>query len=188
MTDSIDEFDKFAEEWKAERDNGRDTATSAPSPDVNAGLRHSVFDTKPVSKKARAAGKARQRQGANSEKLAKKTLEALGMVYIRRVKTYYSRNGRYAHKAEADWRAIEAGTGRYVLAEVKDITGNTLPHSRTEQHQRANMTAVMEAGGLSLLIITKNGEAAVIRWSDIVDRFVAKTSIKWETAVSIRIN
>ena len=164
-------------EWndmQADIDRGRD---------VNAELRALRQMTRPPAKKSRV-GRARQKQGADSENLARRALERMGFVHVKRVKTYYSRNGRYAIKAEADFRAIESGTGRYVLAEVKDITGGTLPFSRIQKHQRGNLNTVHEAGGVALLIITHDKETAVLRWP--VEGFEPRTSIKWADALKMR--
>ena len=134
-------------------------------------------------------GEARQRQGAGSENKVRRVLEAMGIEYITRVKTYFSRGGRYAIKAEADFRGISAG-GKYTLIEAKDITGDRLQHSRIADHQRANLNAVVKHGGVAYLAIThgegREKKTAVLSWP--VPGFKKGTSILWEDAMENRVN
>lgn len=145
--------------------------------------------TKPKSTAASKRGKARQRQGAGSEDHVRRVLEAMGVVYIRRIKTYFARGGRYAIKAEADFRGISK-LGRYTLIEAKDIEGDRLQHSRIADHQRDNLDDVAEAGGVAYLAIThgkgRNKETAVLSWP--VPGFKKGKSIMWEDAIRERVN
>lgn len=184
------DFDNPAdmEAWRRERDAGKQTAVvpdvAGANDDISALRQQRKYN--PV---ASARGKKRQKQGARGEAQVRRVLAGMGFVRIERLKTYWDKSGRYAHKAKADFEAIENGSGRYVLVEAKDIEGDTLPHSAIRKHQKTNLTDVHHCGGISLLAITHGRQTAVIPWGAALAAGVMnRGSIAFDWALSNRIN
>ncbi len=137
----------------------------------------------------RKAGKKTQKRGDDGEKLARRWLNKRFVGFlagdkVNREKTSF--NGRWSTKARADFSGVERGTGKMMLCEVKAITSDRLQWSALRKHQTANLDRLNEWGGVSLLIIVKDGETAVLSWP--VDGFKKGTSILWEDAMENRVN
>jgi hypothetical protein len=121
-----------------------------------------------------------QSKGKTGEIVAAYQLAALGFVMIRKgsnawrvrrwIRSYMKGKPGLAEvvpeprqKGEADWRAVEPGSGRSVFAEVK-VRDGKLSWSDLKDHQRQCLYDHDRAGGLSLIIWIEGSDCHVLRW------------------------
>lgn len=76
-----------------------------------------------------------------------------------------------------DFRAVERGTGRSVLIEVKAVSADRLIFSRLEKHQVEALNKHAAAGGLSILATyhVPTGQLALREWP--IQGFQPRTSL-----------
>lgn len=136
---------------------------------------------------ARWRGKAAKRKGDAGEDVAEAWLrERYEMV--RKIHTEWvpiRKNGRVTggypkRKVMADYAAIEPGTGRSVLVEVKRRQHLRLVHSDIKEHQREALTENAACGGISLLLWVRRGAVRCYDWAELLrDGFEPGKSITW---------
>lgn len=118
--------------------------------------------------------------GAKAEEIVALRLQAMGLLCVQKIET-----GWRIHRAQkpdgrgglrstivgaspirnvaGDLRAVVPKSGRSVLVEVKK-RADTLAWNDLEVHQRANLTAHHQAGGISLVAWVPKWGVAIMRW------------------------
>lgn len=130
------------------------------------------------------------RKGKAGEVAAEYALEQLGFKMIEKIGTPIiilgkpKRSGKalsgrflFGEKVSGDRRAIEPGTGRSVLIEVKTCA-DKLQFSKLRDGQPEALTKHAELGGLSLLVWVEESEHAVYVMEWPIDGFRSGTSLK----------
>ena len=120
---------------------------------------------------AKRSGRASQRLGKRAEEAVRLALQAAGFRMIERVATPWTvtfREGRPqaafpVAKVSGDFRAVEPGTGRSVLVEVKCRSGR-LRWSDLRPHQRRALEEHHRLGGISILAWVTAWDVRLLRW------------------------
>lgn len=121
-----------------------------------------------------------QRIGTRGECVVERHLRLTGFAMIERViPPSIVKNGRpiWLRRVSGDFRAVEPGTGRSVLVEVK-ARNDRLLHSDVRPHQHMALDFHHEAGGLSIIAWhnTATGAVYLLRWP--VPGFVPRSSVR----------
>lgn len=141
------------------------------------------------------ANKVKQWRAADAQTVVGHRLRALGFVSVAPIATPKSLVGgvvRYGARVAGDFYALQAGTGRGVLVEVKRRDGTNVAHTSFESHQIGRLSQWQDAGGLALLAWVNPSIAldpiAIVPW-DHVRAHLCKPggSITWEHAVAHRL-
>ena len=138
---------------------------------------------KPNRTAGRRSGRASQRLGKRAEEAVRLALQAAGFRMIERVATPWTvtfHRGRPkaafpTAKVSGDFRAVEPGTGRSVLVEVKCRSGR-LRWSDLRPHQRQALDEHHRLGGISILAWVTGWEVRLLRWP--VEEFGPGKSLK----------
>lgn len=122
-------------------------------------------------RRSRSGGRQSQKVGKNAEEAVRLALQTAGYRMIERVATPWTvtfQGGRPkaafpTSKVSGDFRAIEPGTGRSVLVEVKCRSGR-LRWSDLRPHQRQTLDEHHRLGGISILAWVTEDEVRLLRW------------------------
>lgn len=114
--------------------------------------------------KRSASQKQRQRNGALAEELVQRDLIRRGFRLVEKVEVPFRVNKRTGgisarRKVSGDFRAVEPGTGRSLLVEVKHHAGR-LPYAAFRPHQLAALDEHADAGGISEVAWVEDGPLA----------------------------
>lgn len=142
--------------------------------------------------KRSASQKQRQRNGALAEELVQRDLIRRGFRLVEKVEVPFRVNKRTGsisarRKVSGDFRAVEPGTGRSLLVEVKHHA-ERLPYAAFRPHQLVALEEHASAGGISEVAWVDSSIPAfctlhalrVIAWADLKRiGFASGKSIEW---------
>ena len=139
----------------------------------------------------RLKNKRNQKRGQRGQEIAALALERAGFTCIRPIETGWRVIQRFdlkrqrmvvvsaspREKVAGDFTAVEPGSGRAVLVEVKAREGTVL-WSDLEQHQIEALDAIVAAGGIGLVAWVCGVECRLYRWP--IASWGPGKSLKWD--------
>lgn len=110
------------------------------------------------------AGRRSQKIGKEGEDLAKLELRKMGYLRIFKLNEARTANGIRVQRVPGDYSAIEAGTLRSVLVEVKATESDRILFSRLEKHQVEELNDHTAIGAPGLLVLVFKDSVHVLSW------------------------
>lgn len=131
------------------------------------------------SRSAHVRGAQNRKRGADCEQIIMNRLRAIGYAMVEKIETGMRANGSYIKKVSGDIRAIEQGSGRAVLCEVKHRP-RKLVYSDLQAHQHESLQLAHDSGAIALLAWISSAGVYIMRYP--ICGFVPKKSLNDEQA------
>lgn len=109
-------------------------------------------------------GRRSQKIGKEGEDLAKLELRKMGYLRIFKLNEARTAKGIRVQRVPGDYSAIEAGTLRSVLVEVKATESDRILFSRLEKHQVEELNDHTAIGAPGLLVLVFKDSVHVLSW------------------------
>lgn len=110
------------------------------------------------------SGRRSQKIGKEGEDLAMLELRRLGYLRIFKLNEARTAGGKRVRKVPGDYSAIEAGTLRAVLVEVKATESDRIIFSRLKKHQVQELNEHTAIGAPGLLVLVFKDSVHVLSW------------------------
>lgn len=120
-------------------------------------------------------GRRSQKVGKQGEDLAALKLRSMGYLRIFKLNEARTAKGIRVRRVPGDYSAIEAGTLRSVLVEVKATESDRIEFGRLQDHQVRELNEHTEIGAPGLLVLVFKDSVHVLSWP--IEGFERGTSI-----------